>query len=113
MTEAAARKLALSFPGAEERPHFERVSFKVAGKRGRHFCTLGQGTLSLKIEPRERLYAFLKDQPEVFIDLGGWTRMGSVGIRLSKVKEPFLRELMTEAWKRVASKRERAAFDAD
>jgi hypothetical protein len=110
MTEKDARKLALSFPGAEETPHFERVRFKVAGKRGRTFCTLGQGTLNLKIEPRARLYAFLKEQPEIFIDLGGWTRMGFIGVRLSKVKPAFLRELVTEAWKRVASKRELAAF---
>jgi hypothetical protein len=110
VTEAQARKLALSFPGAEERPHFERVRFKVAGKRGVTFCTLGQGTLNLKIEPRQRLYAFLKEQPDIFIDLGGWTRMGFIGVRLAKVKAPFLRELITDAWTRVASKRERAAF---
>jgi hypothetical protein len=111
MTEAAAKKLALSFPGAEEKPHFERTSIKVSGKRGRHFCTIGQGTLNLKIEPRARLYDFLKNQSDVFVDLGGWTRMGFIGIRLPKVKEPLLRELLTEAWKRVASKRELAAFD--
>ncbi len=110
MTEAQARKLALSFPEAEERPHFDRAAFKVAGKRGRTFCTLGAGTLNLKVTPRERIYSLLKEQPRVFIDLGGWTRMGFVGIRLSQVKEPLVRELLTDAWKRVASKRELAAF---
>ena len=111
MTEAAARKIALSFPGAEEKPHFERVRFKASGKRGVSFCTLGQGTLNLKIEPRERLYRLLKERSDVFIDLGGWTRMGFIGVRLSKVKEPELRALLTEAWRKVASKRELAALD--
>ena len=105
-TEAAARKLALSFPESEERPHFDRAAFKAAGKRGRIFCTLGDGTLNLKVSPRERLHDFLKQQPEVFIDLGGWTRMGFIGIRLSKIKAQLLNELMTEAWRRVAGKRE-------
>jgi hypothetical protein len=110
MTEAAARKLALAFPEAEERPHFDRAAFKVAGKRGRIFCTLGDGTLNLKVAPRERLYAYLKEQPEVFVDLGGWARMGFIGIRLSKVDAKQLRALLTEAWQRVASQRELAAF---
>jgi hypothetical protein len=105
MTEAAARRLALSFPESEEKPHFDRAAFKVAGKRGRIFCTLGDGTLNLKVEPRARVYQLLKDRPDVFLDLGGWTRMGFVGIKLSKVKAPELRALVTDAWKRVAPKR--------
>jgi hypothetical protein len=110
MTEAAAHQLALSFPGAEPKPHFDRTRYKVSGKRGVSFCTIGGGTLNLKIEPRERLYALLKDQPNVFIDLGGWMRMGFIGIRLSKVKAAYLKSLLEEAWKRVASKRELAAY---
>ncbi len=110
-TEAAARTLALSFPESEEKPHFDRVAFKVLGKRGRTFCTLGGGTLNLKVWPRERLYQLLKEQPKVFIDLGGWTRMGFIGIRLSSVKLPLLKELVTEAWRRVAGKRALAQLD--
>jgi hypothetical protein len=111
VTDAQARKLALSFPGAEERPHFDRAAFKVSGKRGRIFCTLGDGTMNLKVQPRERVYACLKDEPDIFIDLGGWTRMGFVGIRLAKVKAPQLKALIEDAWRRVASKRELAAFN--
>ena len=113
VTEAQARKLALSFPGAEERPHFDRKRYKVAGKRGVTFCTIGGGTLNIKIQPRERLYALLKDEPEIFIDLGGWMRMGFIGIRLSKIKAPYLKSLVEEAWKRVASKKELAAYSTD
>ena len=108
MTEAQAKKLALSFPGAEAKPHFDRTLFKVSGKRGRSFCTIGDGTINLKITPRERLYSLLKSDPDTFIDLGNWMRMGYLGVRLSKIKEPYLRELLTEAWKRVASKKELA-----
>jgi hypothetical protein len=110
MTEAQAHKLALSFPGAEATPHFDRTRYKASGKRGTSFCTIGGGTLNIKITPRERLYSLLKSEPEIFLDLGNWMRMGFIGIRLSKIKEAYLRELLTEAWKRVASKKELAAF---
>jgi hypothetical protein len=113
MTEAQAKKLALSYPGAEETPHFDRQRYKAAGKRGVTFCTIGGGTLNIKIEPRARLYALLKEQPDIFIDLGGWMRLGFIGIRLSKIKAPYLRSLLTEAWKRVASKRDLAAYSSD
>jgi hypothetical protein len=113
VTEAQARKLALSFPGAEARPHFDRTRYKAAGKRGVTFCTIGGGTLNLKITPRDRLYSLLKNEPEIFIDLGGWMRLGHIGIRLSKIKMPYLRSLLEEAWKRVASKKDLAAFQSD
>jgi hypothetical protein len=110
VTEAQAKKLALSFPGAEAQPHFDRTRYKAAGKRGVTFCTIGDGTLNIKIQPRECLYALLKDEPQIFIDLGGWMRMGFIGIRLAKIKMPYLRGLVTEAWKRVASKKDLAAY---
>jgi hypothetical protein len=113
MTGAQAHKLALSFPGAEAKPHFDRTRYKVAGKRGVTFCTIGDGTLNLKIQPRDRLYALLKEQPDIFIDLGGWMRLGFIGIRLAKIKLPYLKSLLEESWKRVASKRELAAYTSD
>ena len=47
MTTEEFRTLALAFPGTEEKPHFERQSFKVIRKR--IFATLHEAALSANI----------------------------------------------------------------
>lgn len=61
MTNEDFRQLALSFPGTEEAPHFERRAFKVTGKR--IFATL------LEQENTANLKLSLKDQ-QVFCEYG-------------------------------------------
>ncbi|MGC1240064.1 MAG: MmcQ/YjbR family DNA-binding protein, partial [Chryseosolibacter sp.] len=51
MTTSIFKSLALSFPGTEANPHFERIAFKVTGKR--IFATLHEesATANLKLSP--------------------------------------------------------------
>jgi predicted DNA-binding protein (MmcQ/YjbR family) len=51
VTHDEFRELALSFPGTEEKPHFDRTAFKVSGKR--IFATLHDEnqTANLKLDP--------------------------------------------------------------
>jgi hypothetical protein len=48
-------QLALSFPGTEQVPHFERIGFKVTGKR--MFCTYldKDNTANIFLTPRSSL----------------------------------------------------------
>jgi hypothetical protein len=104
MSPAAFRKLALSMQGASEQPHFERTSFRV-GKR--IFATMTQDgrEAMVPVQPVDRCLALIEADPAVFFGHGGWTaRHGSLGIRLQKVNAPLLRELVREAWQRVAAK---------
>jgi hypothetical protein len=111
MTAAAFRKLALSLPEATEAPHFARVSFRV-GKKIFATMTAAGDEAMVRVAPRQRLYALLKAQPEVFFSYGGWTeRNGSCGVHLAKIDTAQMRALVVDSWRHVASKRLLAAFD--
>jgi hypothetical protein len=112
MTAAAFRKLALSLPEASEAPHFERASFRVGKKI---FATMtGDGAEAMvRVAPRDKLYALLKAQPDLFFSYGGWTeRNGSLGVRLAKIDVGQMQPLVVDSWRHVAPKRALAAFDA-
>ena len=105
MTPAAVRALALSLPEAHEEPHFERVSFRV-GKKIFATMTSDGAEAMVRVAPRQKLHALLKEQPEVFFSYGGWTlRNGSLGVRLARVSPSLFGELLVESWKHVAPKR--------
>jgi len=51
MTSEEFRQMALSFPGAEESPHFDRMAFKVVKKK--IFATMHEKTLSANVKLNE------------------------------------------------------------
>ena len=93
------RRIALSFPGAEESSHMGAPDFRVGG---RIFATLasqkqGYGNLRLALEQQA---AFVEELPEVFLPIpGGWGRMGMTHIRLAKASEDVLTGALHTAWK--------------
>jgi hypothetical protein len=97
MTPARFRKLALALDGVVERPHMDRVAFRTSRKI---FATLGADQrVNMIVNPADRREALIESFPETFFSLGGWTRLGYVGIALRKVDETLLRELLTDAWR--------------
>src|SRR5579863_7649319 len=99
MNLADFRRIALSLPGAEESSHMGQPDFRVDG---RIFATLasakqGYGNLMLTLEQQA---AFVEEMPEVFLPIpGGWGRMGSTHIRLTKANEDVLYGALHTAWK--------------
>ena len=99
-------------PGAHEEPHFERVSFRVGKKI---FATMkADGSEAMvRVDP-DGVQTLLSTHPDVFFSYGAWTvRLGSLGVRLSRVDAALMRELVTVSWKHSAPKRAVAAFVAD
>lgn len=96
MTPARFKKLALALEGVEAVPHMERTAFRTKRKI---FATLGSdGRVNLMIESPERRDALLESFPESFASLGGWTRLGFVGIDLATVDEELFGELLADAY---------------
>jgi hypothetical protein len=93
------RRIALSFPGAEESSHMGAADFRVGG---RIFATLasaklGHGNLMLTLEQQQ---AFVGESADVFIPIhGGWGRMGMTHIRLDVAHEDVLTGALHTAWK--------------
>ena len=75
----------------------ERAAFRTKRKI---FATLGTDKrVNLVIEPAEQRDALMASFPDTFFSLGGWTRLGYVGVDLATVDEALLTELLTEAWR--------------
>jgi hypothetical protein len=105
VTPKAFRQLALGLPDAHEEPHFERTSFRVGKKIFATMTSDGEEAM-VRVSPPERLSLLLSAEPETFFSYGGWTtRNGSLGVRLRKVKANLMKDLITDSWKHVASKR--------
>jgi hypothetical protein len=97
------RKLALSFPGTDEQPHFHLQSFRVKKKI---FATLWQK------ENRAMLKLSLVDQSvfcsyndAVFYPVpGGWGKQGATFVDLAKVRKDMFKDALTTAYNGIVSK---------
>ena len=111
MTPKDFRRLALSFPEAEERMHMEHPDFRVAGKI---FATLGypdEDHAMVKLTPLEQ-EMFVKSHPTVFNPCSGaWGRRGATNVRLRSARKPTLRRALEAAWRLAAPKHICQKFD--
>ena len=96
------RRIALSFPGAEEKSHMAHPDFRVGGKI---FATLGApnadwGMVQLMPEQQED---FMMLAANAFKPAAGaWGRKGSTLVRLDAVPDDILESALTAAWRRRA-----------
>lgn len=111
MTANDFRRLALSFPKAEERAHMDHPDFRVAGKI---FATLGypdDGWAMVKLTPMEQ-EMFVKAQPAVFNPCSGaWGRRGCTNVRLKSARKHTLRRALEAAWRLAAPEPLSRKFD--
>lgn len=99
------RRIALSFPGAEEKAHMGHPDFRVGGKI---FATLqapDSGTGMVSLHPEQQELA-MDAEPEAFRPAAGaWGRGGSTLVTLSKVSDEWLEQTLDWAWAKRAPKR--------
>ncbi|MET8153926.1 MmcQ/YjbR family DNA-binding protein [Actinoplanes sp. NPDC049668] len=103
VTADEARDIALSLPGAEQRGHFDVVDFRV---RNKIFCTLPPegDRMTIRLTPEEQA-ELLAERPSVFsAPANHWGRLGWTVVRLAGADAGQLRELVTDAWRRLAPK---------
>ena len=93
MTAAEFKELALSFPGTVSAPHFDRIAFKVPGKRT--FATLLEvsATANLKLSHIDQPDFCSFDKNVVYKVPNKWGLQGWTTFDLKKVP----RELMLDA----------------
>ena len=96
-----AKKMALGFPEAEEKKHFEKPDFRV---RNKIFAVLhlDKHCMVVKLSVIDQSVFCAFDDTVIYPVTGGWGRRGWTMINLKKVKKAMLRDAVTTAWKTVA-----------
>jgi len=104
MTAEDFRRIALSFPEAEESAHMSHPDFRVGGKI---FASLGypDSDHGMVILPPEEQARFVQSHPKVFtLAKGAWGKRGSTVVSLSEVDNTTLKRAMKIAWRKRAPK---------
>ena len=98
ITPEEARALALSFKGADEKPHFERTAFTVKKKI---FATLSlkDKTLNLRFTPQIQ-FIFCPPESDVIFPIdNAWGRQGWTTINLNKATKKLVQSALEEAYR--------------
>jgi len=103
MTAQQVEEIALSLPGAGKGQHFDVTDFRVGNKI---FCTLPKpGRMGIRLAPDEQA-ALLAEDPGTFSPASGaWGAKGWTQVVLDTADPGQLRELITDAWRRLAPKK--------
>lgn len=98
------RRLALALPHAIEKPHFDRVSFRVDIPRGKTIATMLEANRTanvfLSVDEQEMLIAV---EPTVFSKVPNkWGDNGATTITLDAVDETLALSALKMAWRSAA-----------
>ncbi len=95
-------QLALSFPGTEQVPHFDRIGFKVTGKRMFSTYLAKDNTANIFLTPREQA-VFCKMHMSIYPVPNKWGEKGATTFDLSAVPSHILTEALLSAYNEVLS----------
>lgn len=104
ITIDALRKLALSFPGTSEQPHFEKPSFRV-DKKIFVTCDINLHRACIKLSETDQDVFSLYDNAVIFPVPNKWGKQGWTYIDLKKVRKDVLTDAITKAYCEVAPKK--------
>ena len=98
------RRIALSFPGAEEKAHMGHPDFRVGGKIFATLHATGTGTGMVALLPEQQELA-MDAEPEAFKPAAGaWGRGGSTLVVLDTVSDEWLERTLAGLHKRAPAK---------
>jgi hypothetical protein len=101
ISEDAFVKMALSFPGTGQAPHFERIGFKVTGKR--MFATYldKNNTANIFLTPEEQRVFCKMNIGNIYPVPNKWGEKGATTFELNKVPKEILLEALLSAYNEV------------
>lgn len=97
------RKIALSFAGTMETPHFDRIAFRTAK---RIFATLHpermQANLKLSLEDQD-VFSLI-DKTKIYPVANKWGLQGWTSFELEKINGQLIRDALTKAYMKALDK---------
>jgi hypothetical protein len=104
MNGEAFMKLALSFPGAEQKPHFERIGFKVMGKRMYATYLAKNNTANIFLTPEEQAVFCEMDMVNIYPVPNKWGEKGATTFELDKVARELVLEALLSSYNEIIKK---------
>ncbi|AHF16723.1 hypothetical protein NIASO_19170 [Niabella soli DSM 19437] len=101
ITEKMFTALALAFPGTEQHPHFERIGFKVAGKRMFATYLNKDNTANIFLTPAEQVLFCKMDKKYIYPVPNKWGAKGATTFVLDKVKKEWVTEALLSAYNEI------------
>ena len=101
ITEEKFTEMALSFPGAEQTPHFERIGFRVTGKRMFATYLSENNTANVFLTPEEQ-HVFCKMHAiGIYPVPNKWGEKGATTFELNKLPKELIMEALLSAYNKV------------
>jgi hypothetical protein len=96
-------ELALSFPGTEQVPHFERIGFKVTGKRMFATYLSKNNTANMFLTPREQGIFCKMDSGNIYPVPNKWGEKGATTFELNNLPKGIIIEALLSAYNEVVN----------
>ena len=103
ITEATFTEMALSFPNTEQVKHFDRIGFKIKGKRMFATYLAENNTANVFLTPEEKLLFCKMDDENIYPVPNKWGEQGATTFDLNHVKKEFVSEALLSAYNGVIS----------
>ena len=97
--------MALSFPGTEQVPHFDRVGFKVTGKRMYATYLAAEHTTNILLSPAEQKVFCKKHDEGIYPVPNKWGEKGATTFDLHLVPKDVVMEALRAAHDAVVKKK--------
>jgi hypothetical protein len=98
-------KMALSFPGTGQKPHFDRVGFSIIGKRMFATYLAKDNTANIFLTPDEQVLFCKMDPENIYPVPNKWGEGGATTFNLNKVSGEFVQEALLSAHNAVLKKK--------
>ncbi|HXB28916.1 MAG TPA: MmcQ/YjbR family DNA-binding protein [Puia sp.] len=97
-------EMALSFPGTEQTPHFDRIGFKVTGKRMFATYLAENNTANIFLTPEEQRVFCKMNAVNIYPVPNKWGEKGATTFVLSKLNKEIIMEALLSAYTDVMNK---------
>ncbi|MCJ7465092.1 MAG: MmcQ/YjbR family DNA-binding protein [Maribacter sp.] len=101
ITGKSFSELALAFPGTEQKKHFERVGFKVVGKRMFATYLAANNTANIFLTPQEQALFCKIDPMNIYPVPNKWGENGATTFELNGVSKQVVLEALLSAYHQV------------
>jgi len=95
--------MALSFPGTEQTPHFERTGFRVTGKRMFATYLSENNTANIFLIPAEQQIFCKMDPIGIYPVPNKWGEKGATTFDLGKLEKEIIMEALLSAYTQIIS----------